>query len=379
MHSIAARGYPRADVRPYRGSPFSAKAAPVSPNAIPVENLPQDIARVDTPVVLSVVRNERSRLANWLKHYRDMGISRFLIVDNGSTDGTAEFLASQTDVALVEHVASYGAADFGMTWINQIKACMPPETWCIFVDADEYLIYKGWPHACISRYLASLTERDKSVFGFMLDMIPAGRLDEVDPSGDLLRTCPYFDRDYTFRWRPTKPWRKSNSCIEVIGGPRVRLFSNYHDEVRSGYLDYWIRGQLDRILYFIPKQYCRAIIERYPLQLPTLQKVPITRGHGKYHHAHTYSDVQYASHNCVLLHFKFTSELSRRIDVEIERGEHFRSGAEYVLYRKHLYEGARLLSLYDPALCARFHDSQTLEEYNLIRSMADFVGSSRPF
>jgi glycosyltransferase involved in cell wall biosynthesis len=344
----------------------------VPTNVLPMETLRYEISRVRSPVVLSVVRNERSRLANWLSHYRNLGISRFLIVDNGSTDGTPEYLSGQPDVSLVEHGASYAASDFGMTWINQIKACMPPETWCIFVDADEYLVYKGWPGVPIAHYLASLPQTDNAIFGFMLDMIPAGDVDEVSPSSDLLTTCPYFDRDYTFRRRPTKPWSKSDPCLEVIGGPRVRLFSNYDDEVRSNYWDYFVRGQLDRILRFTPKRYRRALIEHYPLQLPALQKVPITRGHGRYHHAHTYSDARIAAHNCVLLHFKFTSELSGRINVEIERGEHFRSAAEYVLYRKHLYEKGRLC-LYDPALCARFHDSRTLEDFRLIRNISDFV------
>jgi hypothetical protein len=41
------------------------------------------------------VRNEILRLPQTLAHYRKIGVARFFIVDNGSTDGTREILAAQ--------------------------------------------------------------------------------------------------------------------------------------------------------------------------------------------------------------------------------------------------------------------------------------------
>ncbi|MDP3959400.1 MAG: glycosyltransferase family 2 protein, partial [Pseudorhodobacter sp.] len=39
-------------------------------------------------LLFSTLRNERVRLPYFLKYYREMGINHFLIVDNGSDDGS---------------------------------------------------------------------------------------------------------------------------------------------------------------------------------------------------------------------------------------------------------------------------------------------------
>src|SRR5262252_6665055 len=43
------------------------------------------------------VRNEVLRLPQTLGYYRKLGVARFFVVDNGSTDGSKEFLLAQPD------------------------------------------------------------------------------------------------------------------------------------------------------------------------------------------------------------------------------------------------------------------------------------------
>ncbi len=64
-------------------------------------------AVIDRPVAplgqiraFATCRDERLRLPAFLKHYRDLGIDRFFIVDNDSNDGTADYLVDQPDVHL---------------------------------------------------------------------------------------------------------------------------------------------------------------------------------------------------------------------------------------------------------------------------------------
>jgi hypothetical protein len=45
-----------------------------------------------------VVRDEIARLPDVFRHHRGLGIERFFVVDNGSSDGTLEFLQDQSDV-----------------------------------------------------------------------------------------------------------------------------------------------------------------------------------------------------------------------------------------------------------------------------------------
>ena len=46
------------------------------------------------------VRNEIVRLPYFLDYYRRLGAGHFLVVDNGSDDGTHEYLADQPDVSV---------------------------------------------------------------------------------------------------------------------------------------------------------------------------------------------------------------------------------------------------------------------------------------
>jgi len=42
----------------------------------------------DTVILICVVRNERVRLPYFFRYYRRLGITHFIIIDNGSVDGT---------------------------------------------------------------------------------------------------------------------------------------------------------------------------------------------------------------------------------------------------------------------------------------------------
>ena len=64
-----------------------------------------------------VVRDEVNRLPHLLAHHRRLGITRFFVVDNGSTDGSREFAQAQPDVHLFTTTTSYQAANLGIDWI----------------------------------------------------------------------------------------------------------------------------------------------------------------------------------------------------------------------------------------------------------------------
>jgi Glycosyl transferase family 2 len=64
------------------------------------------LVRIDTRTISDIpgevltfmnVRNELLRLPQTLDHYRTIGVSRFFVTDNGSTEGTKEFLLTQPD------------------------------------------------------------------------------------------------------------------------------------------------------------------------------------------------------------------------------------------------------------------------------------------
>src|SRR5260370_30610911 len=62
------------------------------------------------------VRDEMLRLRQNLAHHRSIGVRRFLVVDNGSTDGSPAFLLAQPDchVFLTPHLYPVSAQGLGV-------------------------------------------------------------------------------------------------------------------------------------------------------------------------------------------------------------------------------------------------------------------------
>jgi hypothetical protein len=269
-----------------------------------------------------------------------------------------------------------------MDWINAVRRVLPPETWTIYADADEYIVYSGWPSRSVDDFVAAMDKNANAVFGFMLDMYSRDGASTADAGTDLLKECRFFDKSYHFRRMPLKPWEKRRDVLEVVGGPRLRLLSSLAREMKTTWIDYLIRGQLDRILKYVPARFRRKVIETYPTQMPALGKTPFTKcGHGDYQNSHSLVEPPtpvYAEETVVLLHYKFTSDLYNKIKVESQRGEHFRFGAEYILYDRVISKIGDIL-LFSEEHSAEFVTARDLEEAHLVgrfRTMLDSMAAS---
>ena len=135
--------------------------------------------REEDILLFSTLRNEKIRLPYFLEYYRDQGVNHFLIVDNDSTDGSAEYLAEQPDVSIWRTSASYKRSRFGVDWLNWLQLKYAHGHWALTVDPDEFLVYPF----CDTRPLRALTDwldasNIKSFSAMLLDMYPKGRLDE---------------------------------------------------------------------------------------------------------------------------------------------------------------------------------------------------------
>jgi glycosyltransferase involved in cell wall biosynthesis len=127
----------------------------------------------DKIVTFSVMRNERLRVEPWIAHYRNIGIHQFFVIDNGSDDGTYEFLSSQPDVVVERTQDSYQKSNFGINWLNRFRQIIGPDKWVLFADADELLVYEGWPHLPVIEIIRKAeAEGSNAVLGFLLDMYP---------------------------------------------------------------------------------------------------------------------------------------------------------------------------------------------------------------
>lgn len=132
------------------------------------ENLPPP---TDGLTLYTVIKDEIRRLPWFFDYYRRLGVENFVVVDNGSTDGSADFLLNQNGVTLFTTNDSYFGAFAGMVWVNHLKSMFSPLGWSLYVDVDEALVFDG----CDQKGLPDLIELleqdgDEAFTAFMLDM-----------------------------------------------------------------------------------------------------------------------------------------------------------------------------------------------------------------
>ena len=146
----------------------------------------------DALALYTCIRDERDRLPWFFDYYRRLGVEHFVVIDNGSTDGSTEYLLSQSGTTVFRTDDSYHGAFSGMVWINHLKSRLSPAAWVLYADVDEALVYDG----CERRSVADLAETldmagHEAFTAFMLDMF------STDASGG---TGKGPDVDYVTRY-----------------------------------------------------------------------------------------------------------------------------------------------------------------------------------
>lgn len=261
--------------------------------------------------MFATLRNERIRLPYFLAYYRALGIGHFLIVDNGSDDGSAEYLAGQSDVSLWSTEASYRKARFGIDWMHWLLNRYGHDHWTLLVDPDEFFVYPF----CDSRPVGALTDwldsyGLRSFPAMVLDMYPKGEIDAV-------------------------PYREGQDPFEI-----AQYFDagNYMISKNPIYGNLWIQGG--------PR--ARSMFAEAPLEAPSLNKIPLVRWRRGYAYVSSthmllprglnqvYDEWGGEKVSGCLLHAKFLSTLPGKVAEELTRGEHFAGSREYKAYAETL-------------------------------------------
>ena len=98
------------------------------------------LTEVDLPLIV-ISRNERRLIDPFLEHYRRLGVTRFLWLDDRSADGSREILTDQADVDLLASNVSYREAHRGRLWREMIIDRYGRNRWYVMVDTDEFLVF----------------------------------------------------------------------------------------------------------------------------------------------------------------------------------------------------------------------------------------------
>lgn len=212
-------------------------------------------------VMICVLKNDLTKIQNYIYHHRKIGVDKFVILDNNSSDGTKEWLLEQDDVFLLNTEDEYTTCR-REAWINRIIAFIGMNRWYLVLDSDELLVYNDYENQNI-REVIGYFERNKIIRAraLMVDMYAKDDYYEGTNVNDYLNECIYFDADTYYDGNNDK-------FVKIYGGPRKRAFNI--DTGLTKYPLFYFRNQdiHCRSLFLYPykdnfKSKCNLIIKHY--------------------------------------------------------------------------------------------------------------------
>ncbi|MTK63773.1 MAG: glycosyltransferase family 2 protein, partial [Methanobacterium sp.] len=262
------------------------------------------------PIVICVVKDEIDRIPDFFRHYRSAGIEKFVFIDNGSEDGTLEFLIKQPDTDTYKTLSSFHWIK-KQGWINNIIRKYGYDRWYIYVDADEQIVFQDFEKRTFRDISCEMERRGIfRVRGFLLDMYSENPILETRYSGGgrLVDTYPWFDR---IGYRE----EKYKEIISVKGGSRTRVFGGENSKF-----------------------------------LPELTKYPLFRiNPGEYmanpHHIWPYNGNFLSPRHLAIMHFKYLPNITDKIRKAIKFKNYWNGSSEYHCYEKS-FKSSPLLSMF---------------------------------
>ena len=163
--------------------------------------------RADEVRMIVVCRNEALRLPFMLKYHFDLGVSRVLLVDNDSTDGTREW--AQADPRI--HVWTSREAYKGpLYWQEPLLRRFAAGRWCLVLDADELFVYPQMDRVDLPGLAAALeTQGAEALHCLFIEMFSREPIGQVRyrPGEDLRIAAPW-----SIFWRQGNGSRCASGC-----------------------------------------------------------------------------------------------------------------------------------------------------------------------
>lgn len=252
---------------------------------------PRPLAQSDIPVIV-ITHNEIRLIEAFFEHYRGLGVTRFLCVDDRSADGTREYIEAQPDADIFGSNVRFSAAHRGRLWRYMLVEHYGRNRWYLSLDADEFLLYPDWETLPLPVLTARLEKA--GVFHMpapMLDMYPPGRVSEAryeyKPGHMPWHVATLFDSGGYVLGGDERTWT-------LKGGVRRRLFAS------------------------------SAHLMKYPL----VRWARITNFKRSMHFLNPYWH-NYTPPLGVLLHFKFFDSYASDFEAAVQNAQHFNGALFY--------------------------------------------------
>ena len=283
----------------------------------------------DLPTVCTILRDEMFFLPAFLEHYRQIGVRQFFILDDGSTDGTAAYLAAQPDCVIARSAHRYGDRIGKKRAVHVWKSEMPgsflPGRWVLTLDADEFLFLPP-EHRTVGDLTGALDRAGATAAqGVLVDFYPEN-LDRMRAAGspagadELFASYPYFDAGPYLEWSGGR-----GDWVRRYCGVRGRMLRRYGvSRKEMGFSG--PRRLLYRATALVRGKSYNRFVGKVPL-------VKWTEG-SAYLNSHRLNREVGGDVLLPMAHFKFTSDLDRKIGDAVESGSYTEGSREYVEYRE---------------------------------------------
>jgi len=292
--------------------------------------------------LFAVVRNEALRLPAWIRHYRRLGIDRFFVVDNESSDGTVPLLLNEPNVHVFRTGESFHDGRYGRLWIAPLMEEHGEGRWCVVADGDELLAPPHWERVGLREVTALLdAEGSEALPCLLLDLYSDRPLREMvlPPEGDPLELFPYFDPDFDAKDARFVEAGETYPFQTWVGSTRRKIFG--------------INPYLSKVgmLKFRPG-------------------MVLTSGQ------HGVVGARLSQVRGVMFHLKFLADFVERVEVELERDERRTHTQEWVAYAEAIRRNPRL-SLHDHR-SVRLKGSRQLLDLGLMKTTPDYEAMMGP-
>lgn len=165
------------------------------------------------PILICVVKDDLLKIKKMYEHHMNIGVNKFVFLDNGSTDGTVEFLKSKDNVDIITCETKYHTYA-REAWINLLLCHYGFNNWYLVVDSDEMYNYIGSEELLINEHIKKLHKKGiNRELSFMLDMYS---------KKGLFQNANEFTKDYCYFDCDTYEVSQNKRSITITGGPRKR-------------------------------------------------------------------------------------------------------------------------------------------------------------
>ncbi|MRX70501.1 Glycosyl transferase family 2 [Flavobacterium resistens] len=254
--------------------------------------------------LFAIMRNEELRLPYFFEYYKKIGVDRFFIIDNNSSDNSVSIASKNDNVHIYSTTDNFKNFWF---WMEYLLKKFGSDQWCLVVDIDELFAFPYSEKLKLADLINFLEkEESTSIRSFLLDMYSEKSIKSThyNAGENPLLQIPFFDSSYetgNFRFID----KKSYSFFDTksfTGGMRKRVFG-----------DISIPHVLSKISLF-----------------KNQKQTYLTDG------MHAINNSQISNIQGAVFHTKFLFDFIEEVNEEIKREQHFRNAFYYKHYEKEI-------------------------------------------